>query len=69
MNFQALLTNWHIMRIIRLVLAIFVGFQAIQLRDVFAGIVAGLLLLQAITNTGCCGASGCAIPERKKENE
>jgi hypothetical protein len=34
----------------------------VQSPDVFTGLIAGVFLFQAITNTGCCGASGCAVP-------
>lgn len=55
------------MRWLRLGLGLFVGYQALVLQDAFAGIIAGLFLFQAVTNTGCCGSSGCAIPAKKVE--
>ena len=62
--------NWHFMRWLRLALGIFVGFQAIQLRDPLAGMVAAFFLFQVVTNTGCCGADGCAVPRsQKNDNE
>ncbi len=54
------------MRWLRLGLGLFVGYQAIILHDVFAGVISGLFLFQAFTNTGCCGASGCAVPTKAK---
>lgn len=67
---ENLFTNWHFMRWLRLGLGIFVAIQAVQLHDALAGMVAALLLLQVVTNTGCCGAGGCSVPATKtKENQ
>ncbi len=63
-----LLNNWHIMRIIRLGLGLIIGFQAIESSDWLIGLLAGLVLVQAVTNTGCAGGS-CSVPtQRKSEN-
>jgi hypothetical protein len=59
---STLFTNWHLVRILRLVFGIFVLVQAVTLRDTLAGVISALFLFQAFTNTGCCGASGCAVP-------
>jgi hypothetical protein len=48
---QTLLTGWHFMRWFRLAISIF--------------IVCSFFLYQALTNTGCCGANGCAVPTAK----
>lgn len=60
MNLQTLLTGWNFMRFVRLGVGIFIGVQAIQYRDVLSGLIASVFLLQAATNTGCCGINGCA---------
>ncbi len=57
------LSNWHFMRWLRLAIGLFLSWQMVQNRDVFTGLIAGVFLFQAITNTGCCGASGCATPK------
>jgi hypothetical protein len=59
---STLFTNWHLVRILRLVFGIFVLVQAVTMRDTLAGMISALFLYQAFTNTGCCGASGCAVP-------
>lgn len=59
---STLFTNWHVVRILRLVFGIFVLVQAVAMRDALAGIISALFLFQALTNTGCCGASGCTVP-------
>lgn len=68
---QNLLTNWHFMRWLRLGLGLMAGVQAIQLHDSLAGFVSIFFLFQAVTNTGCCGSTGCAAPQEttsKKED-
>ena len=61
---QALFTGWHFMRWIRLLLGIFFLIQAIQMNDKLVGIAAIFFLITSSTNTGCCAASGCAVPPR-----
>jgi hypothetical protein len=57
---QTLFTNWHAMRWIRLGFGLFLAVQAFQMKDGFAAAVAAFFLYQAVTNTGCCGTTGCA---------
>jgi len=67
---ENLLTGWNFIRWIRLGLGLFISVQAIQLHDTIAGLVAAWFLFQAVTNTGCCGASGCSSPVVKtSEND
>ncbi|ODT34849.1 MAG: hypothetical protein BGN92_10250 [Sphingobacteriales bacterium 41-5] len=56
-----LLSNWNFLRITRLVLGVILIVQALQQQFWAAGLLGGLLLFQAITNTGCCGSAGCAV--------
>lgn len=64
---HTLLSGWNVVRIIRLILGVMLVIQAIQTKFWGAGLLGGLLLFQAITNTGCCGASGCAVPVNKSK--
>lgn len=64
---KTLTTNWNTLRVIRLVLGIFIAFQAIDTKDPLAGIIAGLLLFQVISNTGCCGTA-CNYEKNTPEN-
>jgi hypothetical protein len=66
---STLFTNWHLVRVLRLVFGIFVMVQAVTLRDALAGMISVLFLYQAFTNTGCCGASGCAVPTTSVSKE
>jgi len=62
-------TNWHFARWLRLGFGVFFVSQAIAIADVLSGVLGGLFLFQAITNTGCCGVGGCAVPASPtKEN-
>lgn len=64
---QTLLNNWNLMRWLRLGIAVFIAIQAIQQHSVFMGFFGVFFLFQALTNTGCCGASGCAVPVKKTD--
>lgn len=66
---KLLLSNWHFMRILRLGTGIFFAINAIKTHDSISGIISAFLLFQAITNTGCCGATGCSTPTAKKNTE
>ena len=67
---QALLSPWGFTRWLRLIVGILFLVQAIYLADVFIGIVSGFLLLQALSNTGCCGVGApCARPTETKTDE
>lgn len=66
---QTLLTGWDAMRWVRLAMGVFIGIQAFQMHDTLAGLIAGFFLFQAITNTGCCGSRGCAVPTQKLDKK
>ena len=66
---QTLFTGWHLMRWIRLAFGIFFVVQAIQMHDALIGVAGGFFLFTSITNTGCCGAKGCAAPSQKGNTE
>jgi hypothetical protein len=63
---QTLFTQWNLMRWIRLAAGLFFAVQAVQIHDTIAGVISMILLVQALTNTGCCGVSGCAVPTTTK---
>jgi len=69
MNLQTLLTSWNFMRFLRLGAGIFIGVQALLYRDVLAGLIASVFLLQAATNTCCCGTSGCTTNTNLKSKK
>lgn len=66
---ELLLTNWHAMRWIRLIVGLFLIQQAIQYHEFMYVFMAAFFLFQAIFNTGC-GLNGCFIsPIKKNKNE
>jgi hypothetical protein len=62
---QTIFSNWNFMRWLRLGLGLYLLWQLVQRPDIFTGLVAAFFLFQAITNTGCCGAGSCPVPEKK----
>lgn len=69
MNKKTLLTDWNFMRILRLVLGIYIAVQAVETLSLLSGVVAAFFMFQAITNTGCCGSNGCAVPTKKTKTD
>lgn len=63
---ETLFSSWNFMRWLRLALGIIAGIQAIQFHDTLLGFLSVFLLFQSLTNTGCCGAGGCAVPRSPK---
>ena len=69
MDKETLFNNWNFMRWLRLGLGIYIAFQAIETLSLFSGAVATFFIFQAITNTGCCGTNGCAVPIKKNSSD
>lgn len=69
MNLQSLFTNWNFIRWLRLIMSITIAFQAIETKDVFVGIIAVLLIYQAIANVGCCGINNCTVPTNNDKTQ
>lgn len=59
---QKLFTNWHMRRWIALIAGLFFAYQAIINSEALTGVLSALLLFQAVTNSGCFGSRGCAVP-------
>ncbi|MFN8348599.1 MAG: hypothetical protein U0X91_26595 [Spirosomataceae bacterium] len=64
-----LLQNWNFMRLLRLGMGFWVIYSAFADRQPLLGLLGGLFVLQALTNTGCCAAGGCATPVRNVSTE
>ena len=62
---QTILTNWTIIRFLRLILGLGVIVQAIILQDMLLGFAGLLFSGMAVFNAGCCGTAGCAAPPKK----
>lgn len=63
-----LLYNWNLVRWIRLAISIFIVVEAILMHDAFFGFLGCFFLFQALTNTGCCAATGCNPAINKIDN-
>ena len=66
---QTLFTNWNFICWLRLAVGIYVTVQAVQLHDTMLGFFGAFFLIQAVTNTGCCGVQSCAAPVSKKNSD
>lgn len=66
---ETLFTDWNFMRILRLGLGIYISIQAVETQSMISAMFAVFLLFQAITNTGCCGSKGCAVPIKKNNSD
>ena len=64
---RLLLTNWHLMRFVRLGLAIFLFVQAYITHEWFFIAFGFFFLFQAVFNLGC-GPNGCGVNYDKKIN-
>lgn len=69
MDKETILQNWNFMRLLRLGLGIYIAVQAVETLSIFSGVVAAFFIFQAITNTGCCGSNGCAVPTKKSSSD
>lgn len=65
---ETILTGWHLMRWLRLGMGLYAATVAFQLHDPLSGFIAAIFLFQAISNTCCCGANGCAVPTSTKRS-
>ncbi|PQJ12007.1 hypothetical protein CJD36_009465 [Flavipsychrobacter stenotrophus] len=64
---ESLLTNWSLIRIVRLAIGIWMVGMGIQSKDWAVGLFGGFFLYQAVTNTGCCGSGACYTPPRGRK--
>ena len=62
---KTLTHNWHLMRILRVVLAIAILVQAWYAKDSTTAVFGVILLMMGLFNIGCCGANGCYTPIKK----
>ncbi|MBS1523529.1 MAG: hypothetical protein JST50_21180 [Bacteroidetes bacterium] len=62
---QRLLTNWHFMRVIRLILSVWILVMAVPAHDWLMGSFGAFFLYTALTGVGCCGPAGCYVQQNK----
>lgn len=58
----SLFSNWHTMRWVALVIALFFATLAITDQDIFTGMLSAFFLFQAVTNKGCLVSTYCGMP-------
>ncbi len=63
---QRLVTNWHLMRIVRAGIGIMLLVTGIQNKDWVTGLFSIFFLYQAVMDVGCCGSQGCYTPPIRK---
>lgn len=66
---QTILSNWTLMRFLRLAMGIAILVQAVIAKDmlfVFAGII---FTAMPVFNVGCCGTAGCAASPKKNQDK
>jgi hypothetical protein len=66
---KMLTTDWHPSRIFRVVTGLAALIYGIVKFDNLMGIAGAMLLLMGLTNTGCGGAGGCAVPRVRKSSD
>lgn len=67
---KLILANWHVLRIVRLVLGVIFLVQTFKNPDLLSGFIAIFLLYQAATNTGCGFGQPCATkPTNNGDNK
>ncbi|MBK7148686.1 MAG: hypothetical protein IPH78_07620 [Bacteroidetes bacterium] len=66
---QTIFTGWHFMRWTRLAIGMYAIVQAYMLHDTMIGFIGTFFLFQAVTNTGCCGAQACAVPNKRDSSQ
>lgn len=59
---HTIFTNWHPRRYLGLFAAGFIVSQAILLKDGLLGMMSAVIFFQVLTNSGCFGSKGCAVP-------
>lgn len=65
---QMILSNWTLMRLLRLAMGIAILGQAVITKDMlfaFAGII---FTAMPVFNVGCCGTAGCTAPPKKDKD-
>lgn len=62
-------SDWHLMRVVRLVIGMLIAVQAFQMQSPVIAFISAFILFQALTNTGCCGASACSVKPGKEHDK
>jgi hypothetical protein len=63
---QTILSNWTLMRFLRLGMGVAILVQAIMAKDLLFAFAGILFIAMPVFNIGCCGTAGCAAPPKKE---
>ena len=63
---QVILSNWTLMRFLRLGIGIAILVQAVIAKDTLFAFAGILFTAMPVFNIGCCGTAGCAVPSKKE---
>ena len=63
---QTILSNWTLMRFLRLAMGIAILVQSILAKDIGFAIAGIIFTALPVFNIGCCGTAGCAVPPKKE---
>lgn len=63
---QRLLTNWHFMRFVRLIISILILIMAVPAHDWLMASFGVFFLYTALAGVGCCGTARCYVRRDKK---
>jgi|688.fasta_scaffold207678_4 hypothetical protein len=66
---QNITNNWTWSRGLRMVLGLFMAYQAYVSHDKLLGAFAAFFIFQAVTGTGCCSTAGCTTTPNKNSND
>ncbi len=56
---ERLMSNWHLMRIVRLAIGLYMAVGAVYMKEWMFGVMGAFFLYQALADATCCGAGGC----------
>lgn len=65
MMLKTILTNWTIIRFLRLIMGAAIIVQALIAKDILFGFLGFMLTAMPLFNVGCCGTQGCYMPPAK----
>lgn len=63
---HTILSNWTLMRFLRLAMGLAILVQAIIAKDMLFAIAGIIFTAMPVFNIGCCATAGCAVPPKKE---
>ena len=65
---QSILSNWTLMRFLRLAMGIAILVQAVIAKDIMFAFIGIIFTAMPVFNIGCCGTAGCASTPKKNQD-